>query len=349
MPKNPHANFRPTLESYSGQGAFRFWCQMALPLTFDDSLSYYELLNKVVAYLNNTIEDVGKVEDNVAALNEAYGKLEDYVNTYFDEIDIEAELRNVLDAMAEDGSLDSLLDPLVATRLGDVVAEQISDVVANQIGGAVSEQIDDAVLENLPAVVPDAVSDWLEKNVTPTTPIVDETLTISGAAADAKVTGYHITNLKNTITEIVDFNYIYNEIFSKAKNIPNGNYTNQNVVLTDKIPVQGGSVLTINYDIYASINPSIFSSISLQTIEYDANESVLRRTFSYDTPLTLLDNTAKILFVITYSCSNEGTSYTEIFKGYVKAQNGNGVLNQDIDVPELDYVLGIIGTDGQPW
>ena len=35
-------------ESYSGQGAFRYWCQTVLPITYDDSLSYYELLNKVV-------------------------------------------------------------------------------------------------------------------------------------------------------------------------------------------------------------------------------------------------------------------------------------------------------------
>ena len=31
---------------------------MALPLTYDDSLSYYELLNKVVTYLNNTIDPI---------------------------------------------------------------------------------------------------------------------------------------------------------------------------------------------------------------------------------------------------------------------------------------------------
>ena len=240
MPKNPHANFRPTLESYSGQGAFRFWCQMALPLTYDDSLSYYELLNKVVTYLNNTIEDVGKVEDNVAALNEAYGKLEDYVNTYFDEIDIEAELRNVLDAMAEDGSLDSLLDPLVAARLGDVVAEQISGVVANQIDGAVSEQIGGAVLENLPAVVPDAVNDWLDSNVTPTTPIVDKTLTISDAAADAKVTGDRITDLKSAfmmnLFDSSDPTYIENAYIDG-----NGNQQSANAYfISNRISCPGG-------------------------------------------------------------------------------------------------------------
>lgn len=36
---------------------FRFWCQKVLPLVYDNSLSYYEVLCKVVNYLNNIIED----------------------------------------------------------------------------------------------------------------------------------------------------------------------------------------------------------------------------------------------------------------------------------------------------
>ena len=35
----------------------------------------------------------------------------------------------------------------------------------------------------------DDVSDWLEENITPTTPAIDASLTVSGAGADAKVTG----------------------------------------------------------------------------------------------------------------------------------------------------------------
>ncbi len=48
------------------EGRFRFWCQKVLPLIYDDSLSYYELLAKVVVYLNNVIEDIGKIPDYVA-------------------------------------------------------------------------------------------------------------------------------------------------------------------------------------------------------------------------------------------------------------------------------------------
>ena len=38
-------------------GAFRFWCQKVLPAVYDDSLSYYELLCKVIEKLNEVIEN----------------------------------------------------------------------------------------------------------------------------------------------------------------------------------------------------------------------------------------------------------------------------------------------------
>ena len=36
--------------------AFKFWCFKVLPLVYDDSLSYYEILCKVVDYINKLIE-----------------------------------------------------------------------------------------------------------------------------------------------------------------------------------------------------------------------------------------------------------------------------------------------------
>lgn len=42
---------------YKDLNTFRFWCQKVLPLVYDDSLSYYEILCKVVDYINNMIEN----------------------------------------------------------------------------------------------------------------------------------------------------------------------------------------------------------------------------------------------------------------------------------------------------
>ena len=45
---------------------FKFWCMKVLPLVYDDSLSYYEVLCKVVKYINDLIasdkEIVGEID-----------------------------------------------------------------------------------------------------------------------------------------------------------------------------------------------------------------------------------------------------------------------------------------------
>lgn len=63
-------DFTPTLQGYSEQEKLPYWCQKVLPLTYDESLSYYEVLAKVVTYINNLIEDVATLEDNLETLKE---------------------------------------------------------------------------------------------------------------------------------------------------------------------------------------------------------------------------------------------------------------------------------------
>ena len=38
--------------------SIKFWCQKVLPLVYDESLSYYEVLCKTADYVNNLIKDV---------------------------------------------------------------------------------------------------------------------------------------------------------------------------------------------------------------------------------------------------------------------------------------------------
>ena len=199
---NMRADFSPTLGTYSGQGAFRYWCQSVLPLTFDDSLSYMELLNKVVVYLNNMREDVATAEDNITALANAYNQLEDYVNTYFDNLDINEAIEYVLDKWTTDGRLGDIVEPYVVEQvteqIGDTVAAQLADVVASQISAVVAQQIGDTVAGQLSPVVAQQVTAWLNENVDPvgSAVVVDSTLSISGAAADAKVVGNDIEDIK---------------------------------------------------------------------------------------------------------------------------------------------------------
>ena len=50
------------------------------------------------------------------------------------------------------------------------------------------------------------VSDWMDENLTPTTPVVDTSLTVSGAAADSAKVGQEISDLKSQITTGGGFN-----------------------------------------------------------------------------------------------------------------------------------------------
>jgi hypothetical protein len=102
-------NFTPELQPYKQTGSFKFWCQKVLPLVYDDSLSYYELLCKVVNYLNNVIQNADGLYEDVQALQNAYNELQNYVNNYFDNLDVQNEIDNKLDEMAESGVLSGIL------------------------------------------------------------------------------------------------------------------------------------------------------------------------------------------------------------------------------------------------
>lgn len=62
---------------------FKMWCYKALPLVYDESLSYYEILCKVVKYINNLIEQ-DKIIGN--ELNDLKKEL-DTVNKWIDDFD----------------------------------------------------------------------------------------------------------------------------------------------------------------------------------------------------------------------------------------------------------------------
>lgn len=115
------ANFSPTLQPYKETGAFRYWCQHVIPLVYDDSLSYYELLCKVVNYLNDVISNVDGLHTDVEDLLTAYNELQDYVNNYFSDLNVQTQIDNKLDKMAQDGTLANIINEEIFNNLNNEI------------------------------------------------------------------------------------------------------------------------------------------------------------------------------------------------------------------------------------
>ena len=61
---------------------FRFWCQKVLPLVYDDSLSYYEVLCKVVHYINGLIDGEKELADEMAELKAEMAEVQKYIDNF---------------------------------------------------------------------------------------------------------------------------------------------------------------------------------------------------------------------------------------------------------------------------
>lgn len=89
---------------------FREWCNNTIPVlpqVYGDELSYYELLNKVIERCN--------------IVSITVNELIDYVNHYFDSIDVQKIIDDKLDKMAQDGTLADLINNVIFSSLNNSV------------------------------------------------------------------------------------------------------------------------------------------------------------------------------------------------------------------------------------
>lgn len=102
--------------------------------------------------LDAIIRILREMQDEWEATKTEWEDMKSFINNYFDNLDVSDEIAAKLDKMARDGSLYTIIQPDIATT----------------------------------------VTAWLNEHISETTPPVDASLRVSGAAADALVTGKHI-------------------------------------------------------------------------------------------------------------------------------------------------------------
>lgn len=104
------------------QGIINRFCYTIgmLPTSYKQSLTYEEQLLAIGHYLENTVYPA--INNNAQALAELQGlfaALQDYVNNYFDNLDLTEEINAKLDTLVADGTLENLVGAYIQPRINE--------------------------------------------------------------------------------------------------------------------------------------------------------------------------------------------------------------------------------------
>ena len=100
-----------------------------LPTSYLDSLSYAEQITWFCDYLQNHV--IPAINNNASALEEVQTlmtQLQEYVDNYFTNLDVQEEINNKLDQMATDGTLTNLIKGYV-----DPIYEEFETLIDNRL------------------------------------------------------------------------------------------------------------------------------------------------------------------------------------------------------------------------
>lgn len=107
--------------------------------------------------MDEIIKLMRELSDEWKKTSEDWESMQDFINNYFDNLDVSEEISDKIDALIASGEFNDIIDPTIAEE----------------------------------------VKKWLDENVTPSTPLIDASLSIANACADAKATGDKIRELEN--------------------------------------------------------------------------------------------------------------------------------------------------------
>lgn len=165
------------------------------------------------------------------SLVKSYKELYDFINSYFSNLNVQEEVNNKIQSMSDDGSLLTLIKPTLANDTGK----------------------------------------WLLENITnPSNPPIDKSLTVTNAAADAKVTGDNI----NKVTMNLNKSAFNNNMLKIFYTSVDEKYNDLNILPTN-------SIVTYTLSPYPKNMPIQLPSIVM--------------TYNYSTNKTNVGGTAQIL------------------------------------------------------
>lgn len=122
----------------------------AVPMVFDNSMSYYEALCALWKWMQDNLVDV--INNNASVTEqyieydlhtrELFIELKSYVDNYFDNLDVQEEINNKLDAMVEAGTLQEIITEYIQSNVAWVF-DTVADMKAstNLINGSYAQTL----------------------------------------------------------------------------------------------------------------------------------------------------------------------------------------------------------------
>lgn len=215
------------------------------PTAFTDAMTYYECLAYLVKYLEETV--IPAVNENAEALEELqtlYVQLKSYVDNYFENLDVQEEINNKLDEMAEDGTLTDLLNNKVMP-----VIEAFESEVNSQISSLRTELNTIASGSPIPVASTDDMTDqskvyvnttdgkWYYYDTSTSTWTIGGTYQSTGLA-EGSVSGTNLFNAEPTPKYKYTQNYIYGTNGVKT-------YFSGWELCEEYFPLQSGDTITL--------------------------------------------------------------------------------------------------------
>ena len=294
-------NYIPEPAVYQNPQTLRFWCQKVLPLVYDDSLSYYELLCKVVDYLNKTISDLQLSVSELEKLKTDFSALVEYVNTYFNDLDITEAVHGAIDNMADSGELLTIMTPYLNETTENITIRL--DAQDNKIDDVESDV--------------DEIDAYTTEQISGMNTAIDNNLTYTVARLDAQ--DAEIADIKNRIgtptvvtdtSQMTDHNKIYIYKGSQPSMI-SGNWYYWNGTAW----VSGGvyNAAAINTD----------KTLTIQDVAADAQATGVVRDIVKDFNAW----SAPYLFDVGNSITNHGLTATNLGYGKFRVQGTSDAVS----------------------